>query len=139
MGKSDGKSILAVLAGFVFVVFISIDMDFLLTKMGLMKKPFDENPVWFILSVVAYRSGFSTAGAYITAKLAPSNPMQHAMIGGAIGFVLSIVGAITMWDTPPQWYPVALVVMALPCAWLGGKLGISRNRALSPGRAKHNS
>jgi hypothetical protein len=22
----------------------------------------------------------------------------------------------------PKWYPLALVVVALPCAWLGGRL-----------------
>jgi hypothetical protein len=51
--------------------------------------------------------------------------MRHAMIGGAIGFVLSTAGAIaamTMADLGPNWYPISLALTALPCAWLSGKL-----------------
>jgi hypothetical protein len=51
--------------------------------------------------------------------------MRHAMILGAIGVPLSAIGAIvaiTMMDVGPAWYPIALVLTALPCAWLGGAL-----------------
>jgi ABC-type xylose transport system permease subunit len=51
--------------------------------------------------------------------------MRHALILGAIGFVVSLAGAITattMVDLGPAWYPIALVLTALPCAWLGGAL-----------------
>jgi len=44
-------------------------------------------------------------GAYVAAKYAPYRPMAHTMIGGAIGFVMRIIGAVDMWDTPPHWYP----------------------------------
>jgi len=40
---------------------------------------------------------------------------------------LSIVGAVATWDRGPgfgpKWYPLALVAIAIPSAWLGGKLG----------------
>ncbi len=63
-------------------------------------------------------------GSYIAARLAPRNPMRHALILGAIGFVLSLAGAIATipMDLGPAWYPIALVVTALPCTWLGGAL-----------------
>jgi len=32
-----------------------------------------------------------------------------------------IVGAM-MVELGPKWYPIAIVVTALPCAWLGGVL-----------------
>ncbi|QEC66800.1 hypothetical protein FRZ67_05595 [Panacibacter ginsenosidivorans] len=57
---------------------------------------------------------------YITAVLAPAKPMRHAMIGGFIGFVLSIVGAIVILDKAPHWYAISLIILALPSAWLGG-------------------
>ena len=47
------------------------------------------------------------------------------MILGAIGVPLSAIGAIvaiTMVDVGPAWYPIALVLTTLPCAWLGGAL-----------------
>lgn len=73
-----------------------------------------------------YRAIFSILGFYVTARMAPSNPMKHALILGVIGVVFSAIGAITTWNRGPafgpHWYPVALVIIALPCAWLGGKI-----------------
>src|SRR6266571_4495112 len=69
---------------------------------------------------------------YITARLAPSRPMQHALAGGFIGFVVSIVGAVATWNKGPafgpHWYPLALVVLAMPMAWAGGKLRVTQLR-----------
>jgi hypothetical protein len=52
--------------------------------------------------------------------------MQHALALGVVGLLLSIVGAVVTWNGEPafgpHWYPLALVVTALPSAWLGGKL-----------------
>jgi hypothetical protein len=72
---------------------------------------------------------FSTFGCYLSARLAPNRPMKHAIILGVIGVVLTIVGLIAMWDIPPRWYPVSLIVLTLPAAWLGGKLATKENKA----------
>jgi hypothetical protein len=55
---------------------------------------------------------------------APRNPMHHALVLGVIGFAPSLAGAIAAirMDLGPDWYPIALAVTALPCAWLGGVL-----------------
>ncbi|HEY5747947.1 MAG TPA: hypothetical protein VIU12_17880 [Chryseolinea sp.] len=116
------KSTGAILAGFVFVVIISVATDVALEKTGIMKQPFDLNPVWFILFVILYRTVYGVVGTYITASLAPNNPMRHALISGFIGLAISIAGAIVMRDQGPSWYAISLVVLALPTAWLGGKL-----------------
>ena len=117
------KSIAAILAGLILVVLLSSLTDMVLEKTDLMQTdPFDNNPWWLIVIVIIYRNLYSTAGSYLAARLAPNKPMRHAMILGFIGFVLSIVGTVVMWDTPPHWYPITLVVLALPSAWLGGKL-----------------
>jgi hypothetical protein len=51
--------------------------------------------------------------------------LGHAMAGGFVGLVLGIVGAAAWKRTElgPHWYPLALVVTALPCAWVVGKSG----------------
>ena len=71
----------------------------------------------------AYRTIFGVLGAYITARLAPSRPMMHALILGAAA---AAAGAIAMWDKMPaigpKWYALVLIVLGLPTAWLGGKL-----------------
>lgn len=123
------KSIGAIFAGFVFVVIISIGTDVTLISTGIMKQPFDYNSSEFILLVIGYRTLYGIIGTYITASLAPDKPMRHAMIGGFIGLALSIIGAITMRDQGPAWYAIALVVLALPTAWAGGKLKLARSGA----------
>jgi hypothetical protein len=120
MNKTTLKSIWAVLAGFIFVVIFSIATDLLLIKTGLMKQPFELNSVLFIAVVVFYRCLYGTIGSCITAKLSPAKPMKHSIIGGVIGLVIAMLGAIAMWDKPPHWYPIVLIITTLPCAWLGG-------------------
>jgi uncharacterized BrkB/YihY/UPF0761 family membrane protein len=122
MNKTTLKSIWAILAGFIFVVAISIITDLILEKTGIMKQPFDENSWIFIVFVILYRNVYGVIGSYITAKLAPNLPMRHAMIGGFIGLVLATIGAIVMWHIPPHWYAISLIILALPSAWLGGKI-----------------
>lgn len=116
------KSVGAILAGFVFVVIISIATDLTLAKTGVMKQPFENNATWFVLFVIGYRTLYGIIGTYITATLAPDKPMRHAIIGGFIGLALSIIGAIAMREKGPAWYAIALIVLTLPTAWAGGKL-----------------
>ena len=61
------------------------------------------------------------------AKLAPSRPMTHAIVLGAIGTAAALAGVIAEWKAGNQWYPIALVVLALPQSWLGGKLAARRS------------
>jgi hypothetical protein len=52
--------------------------------------------------------------------------MAHALALGGVGIVLTGVGTAVTWDQGPEfgshWYPIALMALALPAAWLGGKL-----------------
>jgi hypothetical protein len=121
-----GRSIIALLAGFVVVVVLSLGTDVALHATGIF-------PPWgrrmsdtLFLLATAYRTVYGVAGSYITARLAPYRPMQHALVGGAVGLILSTAGALAIWDRGPafgpHWYPLSLIVTAMPCAWAGGKL-----------------
>jgi hypothetical protein len=54
--------------------------------------------------------------------------VEHALAGGFVGLVVSTVGAVVTWNRGPafgpHWYPVALIITAMPCAWAGGRLHI---------------
>lgn len=125
--KLTFKSIGAVFAGLVAIFVLSSATDFVLEATGVYP-PLDEqlkygfNTPWMISLAIIYRSIYSIAGCYLAASLAPSRPMRHAMILGGVGFAISILGTIIMWDKSPAWYPISLVILALPCAWFGGKL-----------------
>ncbi len=58
--------------------------------------------------------------------------MMYALIVGLIGFVLTIVGVAMHWNKGPEygpsWFGIALIVTALPCAWMGGKLRAAQVR-----------
>lgn len=119
-----GRGIGAVLAGFVAIVILSIGTDMALVAAGIF--PPLSRPALFttplLLLATAYRSVYSVAGCYLAARLAPERPMGHALALGGVGVVVSIAGAIIMRGAGPAWYPLALIVLAMPCAWMGGKL-----------------
>jgi hypothetical protein len=71
---------------------------------------------------LAYRIPFNVAGSYVTARVAPNRPMNHALALGITGIVLATAGAIAMGKYGPAWYSLANIVIALPCAWFGGRL-----------------
>ena len=122
--KRLGRSVWAIVAGFLAVVILSIGTDLLLHKLGvypaLGQRMSDKLFVWATL----YRTIFAIFGSYLTARLAPRRPMKHAMLGAVIGMAIGTVGAVVTWnkDLGPHWYPVALVVEGIPCAWIGGKI-----------------
>jgi peptidoglycan/LPS O-acetylase OafA/YrhL len=121
-----GRSIGAVLAGIVVGVILTLATDIVLHAIGVFPpwgQPVSDGP---LLLATAYRAVFGIVGSYIAARLAPYRPMQHALAGGVVGLVVSIVGTVVTWNRGPafgpHWYPLALIVIAMPCAWVGGKL-----------------
>ena len=121
-----GRSLVALLAGMFAGILLSLGTDYVLHAIGLF--PALGQPVSspLLLLATVYRTVYGVLGAYIAARLAPNQPMMHALVLGMLGFVVSIIGAVVTWNMGPaygpHWYPVALVVLAIPTAWLGGKL-----------------
>ncbi|PBQ33729.1 hypothetical protein CNR22_18735 [Sphingobacteriaceae bacterium] len=123
------KSAGAIVAGMAAGAVLSVMTDKILESTGLMKTdPFDANPPGLIAVVVFYRTLFNLLGAFVAAKLAPSKPMKHALILGVIGTAIGILGTVTMWHIPPHWYPISLVILTMPAAWLGGQLAIKTSK-----------
>jgi len=125
-----GRSILAVLAGIVVGAALSLGTDALLAAVGVFPKVGKQMSDALFALATAYRIVYGIVGSYVIARLAPDRPMQHALIGGVLGLVVSIVGAVVTWnrDLGPHWYAIGLAVTALPCAWVGGKLRLMQMR-----------
>src|SRR4030095_14462767 len=89
------KSIGAVLAGLVFIIFTHTLTDSILETAGLFSPP-DQglHVTWMLVFALVYRIILSIIGCFITAKLAPTDPMKHALILGLIGVFASTVGAV---------------------------------------------
>jgi uncharacterized membrane protein len=117
------RSIGAVLAGLVAIFVLSTATDVALHAAGVF-------PPWGVrmsdslfLLALSYRIVYGVAGCYVAARLAPDRPMLHAVALGAVGVVFSTAGAAAMWDAGPAWYSLAVIAVAMPSAWAGGKPG----------------
>jgi hypothetical protein len=124
--KTTGRSIWAIVAGFLVVVVLSIGTDLVLHATKVYTGPqLNDNQSAL---ATAYRTLFAIVGSYLTARLAPHKPMKHALIGAAVGTVIATGGAVATWnkDLGPHWYPVALVLTAFPTAWIGAKIRLAQ-------------
>jgi hypothetical protein len=119
-----GRSVWAIVAGFLAVVVLSIGTDVVLHKLGIFPPLGERMANRLFVWATIYRTIYAIIGSYITARLAPSRPLWHAMLGAIIGIIIGTVGAVVTWnkDLGPHWYPLALIVTGIPCAWIGAKI-----------------
>ena len=118
------KSVWAVFAGVLVIIVVTTVVDVVLHAAGVflpMKQPISNA---LALLALSYRIVISVGGAWLTASLAPEKPMKHAIILGTVGAVLGLVGAVATWNLNlgPRWYPISLVMLAIPQCWVGGKI-----------------
>jgi hypothetical protein len=132
MNRGTLGSIGAVIAGALTGVVLSIGTDIMLRAIGIFPALGRAMSDSHFVLATAYRTIYGVIGGYVTARLAPTRPMLHALVLGSLGFVASIVGAVATWNSVPSlgphWYPIALIVLALPPAWAGGKLRLLQMR-----------
>ena len=127
--KNTWQSVGAVVAGALAGIILSLGSDALMRRLGAFTLAGESMRGKYFVIATVYRTVYGVAGAYLTARLAPRRPMMHALVLGTLGLAASILGAVAMWKRlpalGPHWYPIALIVLALPTAWLGGKLRVN--------------
>ena len=122
MYKKKLKSIGAILAGILAGAVLSILTDYILEVAGFFPEPKQGLFIWWMLLIaLMYRGIYTIVSGLITAVMAPDKPVQHAILLGIIGVVVSILGTIVNWDKSAAWYPIALILITFPCTWMGGK------------------
>jgi hypothetical protein len=115
--------------GLVAIFTLSSACDALMHALGVFPAAGKPMNAGLFALAFAYRSLISVFGCALAARLAATRPMRTALLLGGVGVLLSLVGLLVALSKPelgPIWYPAALVAVALPCAWLGGKLGGQR-------------
>jgi len=119
-----GRSILALLAGIIVGIVLSVGTDLGLHAIGIVPAQNQSWPNHLLVVAAAYRSIYGVISAYVIAWLAPNRPMGHALFAGALGLVVSALGAAAAWSSTigQHWYPVTLALTTLPTAWIGAKL-----------------
>ena len=123
------RSLGAIFAGIIAAIIPTVGTDALLHAAGVfpaLGEPVGNGP---LALATVYRTVYGIVGSYITARLAPYSPMAHVMVSGLMGVAANALGMIATWNKGPaygsHWYPTALTLLALPTAWLGGKLWLA--------------
>lgn len=118
------------MAGFIVTALLSVGTDAFLHARGIFPPLGEAMSDGLFVLAAAYRLAFTVLGGYMTAALAPRKPMVHVLILGTIGALAATAGAVSTWNAGPEfgphWYPILLVVTALPCVWAGGMLRMRR-------------
>ncbi|HET6176551.1 MAG TPA: hypothetical protein VFE61_06445 [Candidatus Sulfotelmatobacter sp.] len=124
------RSIGAFVAGAVVGIALTLGTDVGLHAIGVFPALGQPMASGLLLIATFYRTVYGVVSSYILARLAPNRPMGHALVGGLIGLVVNIVGTVVTWNRGlgPHWYPLALIALAMPAAWVGGKLRTTQLR-----------
>lgn len=133
MSNSDSRKtrirrIGAVSAGLIAIFILSTVTDIVLHATGFYPRWGETMNSVHALVATAYRIVFSIFGCYLAARLAPDQPMRHAIVLGVVGIILSLAGALATWNAAlgPRWYALGLAAVSLPCAWVGGRMRVAR-------------
>jgi len=128
-----GRKILAIIGG---VIFAGLAV-FAVQKLGHQVYPLPENldmknmeamkayvatlpmgPLLFVL--LSYIVG-SFAGGWLAAKIARTSQMHVPLTVGGVQLFFGIINLLMI--PHPMWFAIASVIVFLPAAYLGGKLG----------------
>ena len=126
------KSIGVVIGAFVLVGVCHVLTDTVLETAGLFPKVGSAESMGTVYLAIAtvYRNLYNVLGGWVAARFAPRAPMAHAIALGLLGGAAALAGTIVMWHVGQHWYPIALVVLALPSCWLGGLLAVRGRKAV---------
>lgn len=118
------RSIWAVVAGFLFIVVLSVGADAIVAAIAprVFNASGGTSSLVILWMMTIYVGVFAIVGSYITARLAPSHPMQHALILGAFGLITSLILTMRVWNVNPAWYNILNLALVVPYAWFGGRL-----------------
>jgi hypothetical protein len=104
------RSVVAVGAGFFAVMVLSAAADVAFKGASFEVK-------------LGYELLFVLAAGYVTARIAIRRPLFHALVMGALVLAGRALISAAAWDVTPAWFNVGILVLILPVALLGAKLG----------------
>lgn len=128
-----GRSILAIVAGFVLAGALNVGTNTLLSRVAPEMVPPPGTPntnTTALLVICAYVALYGILGCYVTARLAPSRPLLHALIVGGLALAMSIPATMAVWNDTPAWFNVYNLLAVMPYAYVGGRI---RERELARG------
>jgi hypothetical protein len=128
--RRPGRTVWAVVAGILFNFVLSTATDAVFHATDVY--PPMGQPMWdngLLALALSYRLVYGFLGMYLTAVLAPYGVVRLLWITAGIGLVLGGIGAVfaIRANFGPAWYPVALMLSAIPTAWIVARVYVARN------------
>lgn len=76
---------------------------------------------------------FTGLGAFVTAQMSGPEGIRNALAMGTLSLLFGIVFAVIMPDKTPEWLVIIGMILTIPAAYIGGRLG---TRPVRPTHAK---
>jgi len=125
------RSVVAVAAGFFASTVMSLGADLAFRRMS--PASFDAEGQatgdGTLFVIMGYEVLFAAVAGYVTARLAIRKPFAHALIMAAVVLVGRVPTAILAWNAVPVWFHLGVLLLIVPAALLGAKVGELRTRA----------
>ncbi|HEY3644789.1 MAG TPA: hypothetical protein VGM16_05560 [Gammaproteobacteria bacterium] len=115
------RSLGAVAAGLLTLTLLCVLTDALLVAAHVLPAPQAHQP-YALASlgiVIVYCAAYTLVGGYVTARLAPTRPVAHAVVLGVLGMTLSTLGTLHQWQIGNGWNAITVVAEGIPLCWLG--------------------
>src|SRR5688500_11061282 len=87
--------------------------------------PHQSAPITFKIASIIWGCVFALVAGWLTARLAPTRPVVHAVVLAALIALGALVSMVSVRGDAIWSQASALVLMA-PCAWLGGRIAATR-------------
>lgn len=123
-----GRSILAVLAGVVLwsALWIPFGLGMQAAFPDLIDPQRFLGHVPTLLTYLAASFVFSVAAGYLTAFVAKTKPVPHALALGVVQLLIGIGFEVSYWAMLPVWYHLVFLALLIPGNVLGGSLQARR-------------
>ena len=126
-----GRSIVAVVAGFLLAVVLAFGTEFALMTLFHREPVNDSDREPTLLVILLFTTNASAAvGGYFAGWVAIRRPLAHALVLGLLGLLVSIPLNVTYWSNEPAWYHVGNLLLVLPATAIGGWM-YARQRAVA--------
>jgi hypothetical protein len=119
-----GRSVLAVIAGALVMVAGVVAMGFVLVRLvpGVDGTVTERRPIAALALLLSANLVVAALGGYVTALVAPRDPVRHALALGVVQWILYLISALSERSAVPLWWHLGMIVFLIPLVWLGGQV-----------------
>jgi hypothetical protein len=117
------RSLLSVVLGYVvmLVAVLAGQVAFTALGSGITVQPGEQPDFAYFVFNLSTGFFYLIIGGYVTALLAGYWELEHALGLAALSVVMSIVSMVKYAGDQPLWYSIAIIVLSVPGALIGGQ------------------